>query len=642
MAPNNGSDRFACVCLDMIPVRSKIRARFKEIRGIYRNGEPCGESRLTGKAKVSSMDSSAFPDKSKLSIFIGYYKPHRKLFFLDLSCALGIALIDLSFPMVSRYSLQQLIPNKAWAAFITVIVLSLLAFAIRAILQYVVTYWGHLLGVRMETDIRRDLFAHLQKLSFRFYDRTRTGHLMSRVVSDLFEIVELAHHGPEDLFISFITLTGSFIAMTFICWQLALILVLVIPIIIVFTARRRLILSDASIEVKKKTAGINANLESSISGIRVTRAFANEDYEIQKFLDGNKLYREARGLFYKAMGVFHGGMEFATSILNVLVIGAGGCFVMLGSMDYGDLIAFTLYVNTFLQPIKKLVSFFEQYTTGMAGFERFVELMRVEPEIRDRVDAVELDKVAGEIILRDVSFSYENGVSVLGHVDLKIGAGRTVALVGPSGGGKTTLCRLIPRFYEIEEGAILIDGRDIRDIRLASLREHIGIVQQDVFLFADTIRENIRYGKLDASDAQIVAAAQRANIHTFITSLPAGYDTNVGERGVLLSGGQKQRISIARIFLKNPPILILDEATSALDTATELHIQRSLEELARGRTSLVIAHRLSTIKNADEIIFIDDEGIREKGTHEELLAKKGRYAALYEAQFGLQTILSES
>lgn len=572
--------------------------------------------------------------KSKLSIFVSYYKPHRKLFLLDLGCALGIALIDLAFPMVSRYSLQRLIPNKAWAAFAAMIGLSVLAFALRGFLNYIVTYWGHVLGVRMETDIRRDLFAHLQRLSFRFYDRTRTGHLMSRVVSDLFEIVELAHHGPEDVFISIITFTGAFIAMLTIQWKLALIIAALIPIIVAFTARRRVALANTSLEVKKKTAGINASLESSISGVRVTRAFANERYEIEKFQGGNKLYREARGFYYKAMGVFHAGMEFATSLLNVVVIGVGGWFVMRGSMDYGDLIAFTLYVGAFIQPIKKLVSFFEQYTTGMAGFERFVELMRVEPEINDRKDAADMAKVAGEVELRDVSFSYEDDVAVLRHISLIIRAGRKIALVGPSGGGKSTLCRLIPRFYEIVEGAILIDGVDIRDITLASLREHIGIVQQDIFLFADTIRENIRYGKLGASDAEIVEAAKRAHIHGFIESLPSGYETNVGERGVLLSGGQKQRISIARIFLKNPPILILDEATSALDTTTELLIQRSLEELSRGRTSLVIAHRLSTIKNADEILYIDDEGIKERGNHAELLAAGGAYAALYEAQFG--------
>jgi len=602
----------------------------------------CGSPRplaLTGRGagqRIPPVRAASFSEKSKLSIFVGYYKPHWRLFLLDLSCALGIALIDLSFPMVSRYSLQQLIPNKAWAAFATVIALSVAAFALRAFLQYIVTYWGHTLGVKMETDIRRDLFVHLQKLSFRFYDKTRTGHLMSRVVSDLFEIVELAHHGPEDLFISIVTFTGASIAMLMIRWQLALILMVLIPLIVVFTARRRLSLSSASLEVKRKTAGINASLESSISGIRVTRAFANEDYEIGKFLGGNELYREAKGLYYRTMGIFQGGMEFATSILNVLVIGAGGAFVMRGAMDYGDLIAFTLYVNAFLQPIKKLVSFFEQYTTGMAGFERFVELMRVEPEISDRDGAMDLGEIAGEIELKDVSFAYENEITVLRHIDLRIGAGSKIALVGPSGGGKSTLCRLIPRFYEIVEGAITIDGVDIRDIKLASLRGHIGIVQQDVFLFADTIRENIRYGKLDATDEEIIAAAKQAHIHEFVETLPEGYETNVGERGALLSGGQKQRISIARVFLKNPPILILDEATSALDTATELNIQRSLEELSSGRTSLVIAHRLSTIKNADEIVYIDDEGIKERGTHAELLAAGGAYAGLYEAQFGFR------
>ncbi|PKL76724.1 MAG: thiamine ABC transporter permease, partial [Candidatus Melainabacteria bacterium HGW-Melainabacteria-1] len=375
-----------------------------------------------------------FSKKSKLSIFVGYYKPHWKLFILDLSCAFGIALIDLSFPLASRYSLQRLIPDKAWAAFATVIVLSILAYALRGFLQYVVTFWGHTLGVRMETDIRRDLFAHLQKLSFRFYDRTRTGHLMSRVISDLFEIVELAHHGPEDLFISIITFTGAFIAMIFIEWKLALILAIIIPVIVVFTGRRRRSLSQTSLDVKKKTAIINAGLESSISGIRVTRAFANEDYEIEKFLGGNVLYREAKGLYFRAMGIFHAGMEFATSILNVLVIGLGGWFVMKGTMDYGDLIAFTLYVNAFLQPIKKMVSFFEQYTTGMAGFERFVELMRVEPEILDRPGALDAASLRGDILFRNVSFSYENDVAVLRHIDLSIAAGRKIALVGPSGG----------------------------------------------------------------------------------------------------------------------------------------------------------------------------------------------------------------
>lgn len=583
-----------------------------------------------------------FKSKRKLPIFLRYYGPHWKLFALDLSCALGISLIDLSFPLVTRYSIQTLLPERAYALFATVLGACFLAFGLRAVLQYVVTYWGHLLGVRMETDMRRDLFAHLQKLSFSFYDKTRTGHLMSRVLSDLFEIVELAHHGPEDLFIATVTLLGSFAAMLAIRWQLALVLIVVLPAIVAITVRQRRRMSAASLSVKQRTATVNAGIESSISGIRVSQAFANEDYEIDKFLKGNEEYRDAKKLFYKAMGVFQCGMEFTTSILNVIVIGAGGLFIARGMMDLADLIAFTLFVNAFLQPIRKLVAFFEQYTTGMAGFDRFVELMRVEPEIADRPGAVDLPRARGEIELRDVCFSYAPGLSVLSHVNLKIEAGKTLALVGPSGGGKSTLCQLIPRFYEASSGRVSIDGIDVRDLRLASLRENVGVVQQDVFLFADTIRENIRYGRVGASDEEIIEAAKRADIHDFIAGLPQGYDTPVGERGVTLSGGQKQRISIARIFLKDPPILILDEATSALDTTTELHIQSALEELAAGRTCLVIAHRLSTIRGADEIAYVDREGIAERGGHAELMASKGRYATLYGAQFSLAAVESRN
>jgi len=579
------------------------------------------------------MDGNLFL-KRKLVIFANYYKPHLELFILDLCCALGIALIDLAFPLATRYSIQKLLPMQAYGAFALVIGVSFFAFALRASLQYIVTYWGHVLGVKMETDMRRDLFAHIQKLSFSFYDKTRTGHLMSRVVGDLFEIVELAHHGPEDLFIAFITLVGSLIVMTLIQWELALVLILIVPVVILITVRRRKALEDAALEVKQKTAVINANLESSISGIREAKAFANEDYEVEKFLKGNDVYRDSKRSYYKAMGGFHAGMDFSTSMLNVLVIGAGGYFVARRSIDLGDLIAFTLYVGAFLQPIRKLVAFFEQYSTGMAGFERFVELMRVEPEIVDKKDAVELSKPRGDIECRNVAFSYLGGELILSGVNLRIPAGATCALVGPSGGGKTTLCRLIPRFYEASGGALAIDGVDVRDFKLASLRENIGVVQQDVFLFADTIKENIRYGKLDADDAEIVRAAKRADIHDFILSLPEGYDTLVGERGVLLSGGQKQRLSIARIFLKNPAILILDEATSALDSVTEQRIQRSFEELSLGRTCLVIAHRLSTIRRAQRIVFIDDEGIAEEGSHEELMSIDGRYASLYRSQFG--------
>ena len=581
------------------------------------------------------MNAIPFSSERKLSIFVGYYRPHWRLFVLDLSCALGISLIDLAFPLVSRYSLQTLLPGRAYATFALVIGACLLAFAFRAALQYVVTYWGHLLGVRMETDMRRDLFTHLQKLSFSFYDRTRTGHLMSRVLSDLFEIVELAHHGPEDLFIAAITLSGSFVAMALIRWQLALVLAVLVPVIVWLVIRQRRAMSQTSLAVKQRTASINAGVESSISGIRVAKAFVNEDYEIEKFRKSNDLYRDAKKLFYKAMGVFQCGMEFATSVLNVVVIGVGGILIARGLMDLGDLVAFTLFVAAFLQPIRKLVAFFEQYTTGMAGFERFVELMRVEPEIMDRPGARALGRVRGDVELRGVSFSYQAGLPVLAGVDLEVEAGRSLALVGPSGGGKSTICQLLPRFYEACAGSVLVDGVDVRDATLDSLRENIGIVQQDVFLFADTIKENIRYGRPRASDEEIVLAAKRADIHDFVESLPEGYDTQVGERGVLLSGGQKQRVSIARIFLKNPPILVLDEATSALDTQTELRIQAALEELSRGRTCIVIAHRLSTIRDADEIAFVEGGRIVEKGSHAELLALRGRYAALYGAQFAM-------
>jgi len=591
------------------------------------------------------MSAEKFSGRSKLAIFAAYYRPHKTLFLIDLSCAFAISLVDLSFPLVTRYSIQTLLPAGSYPLFALAIGLCLAGYALRSVLQYVVTYWGHILGVRMETDMRRDLFAHLQKLSFSFYDRTRTGHLMSRILSDLFEIVELAHHGPEDLFIAAVTLVGSFSVMLFIRWELALALLLVVPVLIYLTVRQRKLLSETSLSVKKRTAAINAGIESSISGIRVAKAFVNEDYEIEKFAERNDEYRQAKTQFYKTMGVFHGGMEFSTSVINVAVIGLGGMLIAKGRMDLGDLIAFTLFVNAFIQPIKKLVSFFEQYATGMAGFERFVELMLVEPEIVDRPEAVELSRgsasatgaaaspATGDIEFRSVSFAYSEGAHVLRDVNIRIPAGRKLALVGPSGGGKTTFCQLIPRFYELSYGAILVGGLDLRDITLASLRESIGIVQQDAFIFASTIRENIRYGKVDASEDEIVAAAKRADIHDFVAALPDGYDTEAGERGVLLSGGQKQRVAIARVFLKDPPILILDEATSALDTGTELRIQAALEELSRGRTSIVIAHRLSTIRDADEIAYIDDGGIAERGSHAELMEMKGRYAKLYGAQF---------
>lgn len=573
---------------------------------------------------------SRFHEQSKLSLFVGYYKPHLKLLILDLFCAVGIAVVDLSFPMITRFSLQTLLPASEYRFFIMLMIGLVLAFLVRAGLQYIVTYYGHLLGVRMEADMRKELFGHLQTLSFRFYDQNRTGKLMSRVISDLFEIVELAHHGPEDLLISTLTLIGSFIAMLLIRWELALILLIMIPVIVLITIFSRKNMAKASRAVKARTADINADLENSISGVRVAKAFTNEDYEVEKFDRGNNKYRDAKRGYYKAMAIFSGGMEFSTSLLNIIVIAAGAFFVYNETMTVTDMLTFILYVNTFLSPIRKLVAFFEQYTNGMAGFERFVELMQIKPDIDDAVDAVELIDVQGDIQFVDVSFAYSDEHPVLEHVNLTVPAGRKVALVGPSGGGKTTLCNLIPRFYEIDAGAITVDGHDVRDLKLKSLRQNVGIVQQDVFLFASSIKENIRYGRPDASDEEIVDAAKKAEIHDFILGLPQGYDTEVGERGTKLSGGQKQRISIARIFLKNPPIIILDEATSALDTATEIKIQQALDTLAKGRTSLIIAHRLSTIRNADLIVYIDDEGIRERGSHDELLAQGGRYKELYE------------
>lgn len=573
--------------------------------------------------------------RGKIARFLSYYKPHLPLFITDMVCATLIAGVDILFPMASRHAMYQLLPNGEYSSFFWLMGILVLAYIIRSVMQYVVTYFGHVLGVRMEADMRRDLFSHMQTLSFSFYDKSRTGQLISRVVGDLFEISELAHHGPEDVFISALTLIGSFAFMISLSWKLSLVLLIVIPVLLVFTLRQRVRMAKASKEVKKKLAVINADIESSISGIRVAQAFANEQHEIEKFNEGNSKFEASKSVYYKVMAEYQAGMEFITRILNVIVIAVGGALIMAGDMDIATLITFLLFVSEFLQPIRRITAFMEQYSSGMAGFERMLELLDTPSDIADAPDAKPLENVKGEIRFNDVTFAYDDGVTVLSHVNLTIKHGEKLALVGPSGGGKSTLCQLIPRFYEPVSGSITIDGRDIRKVTLSSLRANIGMVQQDVFLFAGTIKDNIRYGKLNATDEEIVQAAKNAEIHDFIMTLPKGYDTFVGERGIMLSGGQKQRISIARIFLRNPPILILDEATSALDTETEVKIQNALDRLSSGRTTLVIAHRLSTVKNADEIIVIGDEGIAERGTHAELLEKDGAYAALYKAQFAM-------
>ncbi len=577
------------------------------------------------------MDRMKF-QRSHVSIFLSYYKPHLHLFLLDMACALGIALIDLAFPYLSRLSMQELLPQNLFGAFFGVMGCLLAAYLLRAGMYYIVTYLGHMMGVLIEADIRRDLFGHMQNLSFSFYDKNRTGQLMSRATTDLFEITELAHHGPEDLFISVITLGGAFCLMLTIQWKLALIVFAVVPLFVLFTIFQRRRMMKASVQVKQNMAGINGQLESSISGMRTAKAFANEEQENRKFQQSNNQFKGAKRDYYKAMATYMAGLEFALPAMNVLTITAGGWFILQGEMNYIDLITFALYISTFLTPVRKLAAFVEQFLNGMAGFKRFVELMRVEPAVQDAPDAVDMDTAKGDILVDDVSFSYEDGETVLDHVSIHIPQGETVAVVGPSGGGKSTLCQLIPRFYDVTGGRILVDGMDVRHLTQQSLRQNIGIVQQDVFLFAGTIYDNIRYGKPDATQEEIMEAAKRAEIYDDIMAMPDGFQTYVGERGVMLSGGQKQRVSIARIFLKNPPILILDEATSALDSVTEARIQSAFDELAKGRTTLIIAHRLSTIRNAHRIIVVDNNRIVEEGTHQELLQSGGEYAQLYNAQ----------
>ena len=565
--------------------------------------------------------------------FLTYYKPYWKLFTLDMFCALMIAGIDLVFPMMTRQFINDIIPNgKIRIFYILVGVLLALAVA-RALLNYIVDYWGHIVGTRMERDMRKDLFQHLQTLSFDFFDNVKTGHIMSRIINDLREISELAHHGPEDIFLSLVMLIGSFIILMAIDWKLTLILYSFLPILIFYATIKRKKMTQAFRLVRKKIAAVNAQVENSISGIREAKSYNNEEFEIEKFDEGNRKFNDSREFAYKAMAEFFTGVFFISNLLNIMALSVGGFFVYMGYINIGDLIAYILYINFFLQPIRKLTNFTQQFQNGMTGFERFIEIMQIKPSITDAPNATAIEKkIRGEIEFKNVTFSYNSDRNVLHNIDLKIPAGEMIALVGPSGGGKTTFCNLIPRFYEVDSGEILIDGINIKNITLKSLRNNIALVQQNIFLFTGTIRENILYGKPDATEEEVIQAAKDANIHQFIISLNDGYNCYIGESGIKLSGGERQRISLARAFLKNPSILILDEATSALDSETELLVQKALKKISIGRTVLVIAHRLSTIKNAGKIVVLNEQGIVEKGTHFNLIAKNGLYTKLYQAQ----------
>lgn len=572
--------------------------------------------------------------KGLLRRFVSYYRPHKKLFIIDMVCAFIISVVNLVYPYISKEIINNYVPNRLLDTLIIAACLLLGMYAIKALLNYVLQYWGHLVGTRMQADMRSQLFGHLQRLPFSYFDDNKTGVIMSRMTNDLFEISELAHHGPEDVFLSLVTLIGAFIMLAVMNVYLALIIFAFIPVIVIYTMLMRRRMKKVYQQMRVVQGEINANIESAISGIRVSRAYNSQEHETEKFEVENAQFVKARGRQYKVMGEFFSSMTFFLDFLYFVVLLAGGLFFYYGKINDGEFFAYALYTSTLITPIRTLTNIYEQIQSGATGFKRFCEIMD-EPCEAEAENAVSPDMLRGDIQFESVTFGYkqDENTKVIRDFNMTIKAGKTVALVGPSGGGKTTLCHLIPRFYEVDEGRITVDGYDIKELSRHSLRKNIGIVQQDVFLFNGSIKENIAYGDFTATDDEIVEAAKKANIHDFIMSLPEGYETNVGERGVKLSGGQKQRVSIARAFLKNPPILILDEATSALDNATEMLIQDALNKLSEGRTTIVVAHRLSTVKNADEIIVITHDGIEERGTHEELIARGGVYKTLYDYQF---------
>lgn len=573
---------------------------------------------------------------SILKRFVSYYKPYRGLFYLDCVCAVLLCVIDLSFPQILRWLPEGLFSGSAesiMAALRWLFPALLIWYLLRALCQFYVTSFGHIMGTRMETDMRQDLFDKYMSLSYSYYDRNNTGEMMSRLVSDLFDISELAHHGPENLLMCSIKILGSLILLLWVNVPMTLLLLAVTLVLVVFTVIRQVRMQKIFTENRERIADVNAGVQNSLAGIRVVKTFAVEQGEMDSFHASNGRYRQSKEKSYMAMGIFHGGSNFLQGMLYVVTLVSGGFFIARGSLSYSDLAIYALYIGIFITPIGQLMDFTELLQKGYAGFKRFAQIMETEPEIQEKPNAATLEQVKGEIQYQDVSFSYDEKEAVLDHLDITIPAGKTCALVGPSGGGKTTICSLLPRFYDVTGGSVRVDGHDVRDLKLKSLREAIGIVQQDVYIFAGSIRENIAYGKKNASQAEIEAAAQNANIHDFIMSLEDGYDTYVGERGTRLSGGQKQRIAIARVFLKNPPILILDEATSALDNESEKHIQEALDRLSVGRTTVVIAHRLSTIRSAEKIIVIDEGHVKEQGNHHQLMELDGIYARYFNMQF---------